>query len=372
MAVLRQRVTRVDPDLVLYNSFLGRFSDNPRGIYEELVRRGAPQRAVWLREDGQEFPDVETVTPRTDTYLQRLGQARVVVGNTMLPLYLPKTRRATYLQTWHGTPLKKIGFDNPRRALDPEGLRRAARDYRQWDFLVSQNLFSTEIFRRAFRFEGEILESGYPRNDILTSPSAPKVRQRVREQLGIADDQTVVLYAPTFRDDQIDQTRRPDGLDFPMALDIPRIEQALGSSHVLLLRLHYWVSAAVADVPGPFTRNVSRYQDIRDLYLAADVLLTDYSSSMFDFAVTGKPMVFFTYDIDSYRDTLRGFYFDITEQAPGPQCRTTDEVIGALGDLRRTTEEHRGTYAEFAARYCPLDDGHAAARIVDRVWSTLR
>ena len=365
LAVARQRLVRQDEDLVLFNSFQGRHSDNPRAVAEELVRRGTDHRALWLRSPGAGFPpDVDTVEPRSPAYLAALGRARTVVGNTTLPLYVGRGS-VTYVQTWHGTPLKKIGFDNPRRAADPEGLARAVRDWKQWDFLVTQNAYSSDKLARAFRFEGEVLEIGYPRNDLLSSPEAPQVRRRVREELGIPEGKTVVLYAPTFRDDQGD---RADGLDFALALDLDRMQQALGEDVVVLLRLHYWVSPGIADRAGDFTRNVSGYPDIRDLYLAADVLLTDYSSCMFDFSVTRKPMVLFTYDLESYRDDVRGCYFDITEQAPGPLCRTTDEVIAALGDLSGLQRTHAREYAEFAERYSSLDDGQASARLVDRVW----
>ena len=116
-------------------------------------------------------------------------------------------------------------------------------------------------------------------------------------------------------------------------------------------------------------RDVSAYPDATELMLAADVLVTDYSSMMFDFANTGRPMLFFTYDLDAYRDEIRGFYFDFAERAPGPLLRTTDELAAALQDIDAVVSEHAERYREFAAEFCELDDGRAAERVVDRLFS---
>jgi CDP-glycerol glycerophosphotransferase len=247
---------------------------------------------------------------------------------------------------------------------NPRGLDHMARDFAKWDFLVSQSPFSTEIFRRAFRFDGEVLETGYPRNDVLNAPDAAAVRARVRQQLGIEEGVRAVLYAPTWRDNVIDER---GALRFSLALDTERLEAALGADHRVLVRLHYLLASAPLGGVGRFVQNVSAYPDIRDLYLAADVLITDYSSAMFDFAVTGKPIVLFTYDIDEYRDSVRGFYFDLEAEAPGPMCQTTHAVTDAIRDLDSVHAAHAARYVRFRERFCPFDDGTAAARVVDRV-----
>ncbi len=360
-ALGRQREQRV-----LYNSFYGAFSDSPRAIYEELARRGAPHEPVWISTAGAggHPGDVTAVAPYSLAYLRNVARAGYVVSNLQMPGNFRKRRSMTYLQTWHGTPLKRIGFDNERWRENRKGLDRMARDFAQWDFLISQNSFSTEIFRRAFRFDGEVLETGYPRNDALNAPDAREERRRVRAELGIADDVQAILYAPTWRDDLVD-TR--GGLGFSLALDVERLSARLGESHLVLLRLHYLLAAKLGDVLGEFGRNVSEHPDIRELYLAADVLITDYSSAMFDFAVSGKPIVLYAYDLEEYRDKVRGFYFDLEAESPGPVCRTTDEVIDALEDLDTLSAAHAGSYERFRRRFCPLDDGAAAQRVVDRV-----
>ena len=347
-------------DHVVYNSFRGRFSDSPRAIYEQLVRT-APSGHVWIG-DGP-----RSVQPNSKAYFRALGRARYVVTNVQMASNLIKRPGMVYLQTWHGTPLKRIGLDNERWRENPAALKKMVADVGRWDHLVSQNPFSTDIFRSAFGFEGEVLETGYPRNDVLSAPDREAIRARVRRELGIADGQRVVLYAPTWRDADVDA----DGAyRFTPALDLARIAEALGDDHVLLLRLHYLLSAALGDL-GPHVRNVSDLPDIGELYLAADVLVTDYSSAMFDFAVTGKPMVFFTYDLADYGEKVRGFYFDLAAEAPGPLCATSDELGEALLRVEGDAERYAGAYARFRERFCPFDDGRASARVVERVFGRL-
>jgi CDP-glycerol glycerophosphotransferase len=129
------------------------------------------------------------------------------------------------------------------------------------------------------------------------------------------------------------------------------------------------VSARLGDSLGPGAKDVSGHPDIRDLYLAADVLITDYSSSMFDFAVTGKPIVFFVYDLAAYRDQIRGFYFELADEAPGPLCSTNDELLSALRSLGEVTASYADRYRAFREKFCPFDDGHAARRVVERVFA---
>jgi CDP-glycerol glycerophosphotransferase len=358
-----QRTGAPSAQRALFNSFNGSFSDSPRAIYEELVRRAPAMRHVWLRSAaGAGFPEsVTTVEPYSLGYLRDVGRAGYVVSNIEMPRNLRKRPGMTYLQTWHGTPLKRIGFDNERWKQNPRGLDRMAREFAKWDYLVSQNAFSTEIFRRAFRFDGEILETGYPRNDVLSAPEAPALRREVRAALGIPDGMRAILYAPTWRDNLVDER---GALRFSPALDIARMAERLGGDTVLLLRLHRLLTPELGEGLGAFVRNVSAHPDIRDLYLAADVLVTDYSSAMFDFAVTGKPIAFFTYDLDEYRDSVRGFYFDLEAEAPGPVCRTSEDLIDALGDL----DERSHDYDRFRRRFCALEDGGATRRVVERVF----
>jgi CDP-glycerol glycerophosphotransferase len=351
--------------LIVYNSFSGRFSDSPRAIHRELLRRGLDAEHVWLADPAHlgSFPgDVRTVELASAECVEALEACDVLVANTHTEVEWRKRPHTTYLQTWHGTPLKRIHRDV---LWAPPGVHeRLQRDVDRWDLLVSPNRASTPVLRRAFRYDREVLETGYPRNDVLLSPDRDAIRRRVRAELGIPDGVRAVLYAPTWRDDVV--LSGPPGA-IRLALDVEMLARELGADHCFLLRVHYLLTGRLAATEHPAVRDVSTRPEISDLYLAADVLVTDYSSAMFDFAITGKPMLFFTYDLASYRDRLRGFYFDLAAIAPGPLMETSAELLDALRDLPATQAAFADRYAAFRARWCHLDDGHAAQRVVERL-----
>ncbi len=348
---------------VVYSSFSGRYSDNPRAIYEALAATGRPITHVWEADPVHRhgFPvGIQTVAAGSRDLVAALEDADVVVSNTHLDLDWDKAPGTVYLQTWHGTPLKRIHFD-VRWA--PEGrLERLTEDIRRWDALLSPNAASTARLRGAFGFSGEVAEFGYPRNDVLTGPRGDAIRQRLRRELEIADSTTVVLYTPTWRDDLV---LAEGGDQFALQLDLDDIARRLGDV-VVLLRVHYLVSRHLDLTGRPGVVDVSLHPDINELYLAADVMITDYSSTMFDFGVTGKPMIFFTYDLADYRDRLRGLYMDFASIAPGPLLSTSTEVVDALADLPSVVAEHEAAYRRFRDQFCHLEDGHATDRVIAR------
>ncbi|WP_046469049.1 bifunctional glycosyltransferase/CDP-glycerol:glycerophosphate glycerophosphotransferase [Allosalinactinospora lopnorensis] len=356
---------------ILFDSYTGRqFSDSPHSIYAELRARGdwAEYPMSWLVKDGQVNlpPDLTPVRHNGREFYEALARSRYLVTNSRQPAWFTHRPDQTVVQTWHGSMLKRIGFDI-------ENIRGKSRDYheklawetRQWDYLVSPSPWATPILRRAFRFDGEILETGYPRNDIFFSPERDAIAARTRRRLGLPEGKKVILYAPTWRDDKY-YTRGKHKLD--LHLDLRRMYAKLGDDHVLLVRRHPRVVDSVPIVGTDFVYDVSLYPEIMELFLVTDILVTDYSSMMFDFANTGRPMLFFTYDIESYRDNLRGFYFDFEETAPGPLLLESDDVIGAITDIDGVAAAYRDKYRTFTDRFCPLDDGNAAARVVDRVF----
>ncbi len=349
---------------IVYTSFRGLFSDSPRAIYEALVARGDDATHTWLTSAVAEsaFPaDVETVPFGSPESIAALESADVVVSNDHVPLDWEKRPGTLYLQTWHGTPLKRIHNDV---LWAPEGrLAYLEHDIARWDAMLSPNAYSTARFRQAFGFPRPIHETGYPRNDLLCSPRREEVRASVREGLGIAEGTRVVLYAPTWRDDLVFEGKGERDFHFPV--DLEDFGKRLGEDHVLLLRLHNMVSSRLESIEGLPVRDVSSYPDIADLYLAADLLVTDYSSTMVDFAVTGKPILLFTYDLDEYRDRLRGFYVDIEEIAPGPLLSTSAELVDAIADLDAVTAASAQRYGTFRETFTSLEDGHATERVLD-------
>ncbi len=315
---------------VVFDSWGGQFSDNPRAISEAM--RDHPVRQCWVLADGVEGPDwADRVVAGTDAHVQRLERADVIVANNLLPPFV-KRSGTLYVQTWHGTPLKRIGFDLPDG--DPGYLEHLAREAQQWDLLLSPNAASTPRLRSAFRYAGPVLETGYPRCDVLVGA---RPRDRVH----------TVLYAPTFREQG----------DFDLRLDVGALAEALDVD--VWLRLHHF--APDAAVPRhPRVRDVTEHPDLRELLLAADALVTDYSSVMVDFAVTGRPIVLFADDLEDYEN---GFYPDFEATAPGPVVDSTEGVMAALAQP--------AGYEAFQRTYCHLDDGHAAERVVAAIRTAL-
>lgn len=358
-------------DAVMFVSWKGKqCTDNPLGIAAELRGRGDDREHIWVVTDpAVPVPDGATaVVTGTKEYYDALARSRYLIANDDMPAHYRKRDGQVYLQTWHGTPLKRIGFDieRPQFVSGAAYLDHLAEDVAQWDLLLSQNAFSTPVFHRAFRFDGEICEYGYPRNDVLHRPGTAQLAAAVRDRLGLPESKRVVLYAPTWRDDQFYAAGR---YRFDLRLDLGRALEALGDDHVILIRGHHHMADDVPDAASPgFAINVTRYPDISELFLVSDILVTDYSSAMFDYASTGRPMLFFTYDLGDYRDKLRGFYFDFEREAPGPLLATSGEVISAIGDIKAVAAKHAAAYEAFAAKFCPLDDGKAGARVCDRLF----
>nr|WP_067633881.1 bifunctional glycosyltransferase family 2 protein/CDP-glycerol:glycerophosphate glycerophosphotransferase [Actinomadura latina] len=353
---------------VLYDSYSGKqFSDSPRAVHEELVRRDADVEHLWVVRDAQvELP--ETARPVRlwgAEWYEAMARSQYIVTNAHLPEWFVRRPGQVVVQTWHGTPLKRIGFDiEDVQFANARYLEKVAKETPSWSYLVSPNAFSTPILRRAFRYEGELIETGYPRNDVLASPDRHLLAERVRERLGLPPGKRAVLYAPTWRDDSY---YGPGKYRLDMRLDLERAAAELGDDHVLLVRRHPNVVDTVPEVGGGFVRDVSAYPDIAELFLVSDVLMTDYSSLMFDYANTGRPMLFFTYDLEHYRDELRGFYFDFEHEAPGPLLGSSDEVIEALRSIDDVGRAYAAPYDRFTGRFCELDDGKAASRVVDRI-----
>jgi CDP-glycerol glycerophosphotransferase len=351
---------------IVYVAFRGHFSDSPRALYEELRARGVEATHTWLSAPHTQatFPDdVATVEFGSPASIAALEGADLVISNDHIPLDWEKRPGTTYLQTWHGTMLKRIHNDV---LWAPEGrLAYLDKDIARWDLLLSPNAVTTERLRKAFGFTGPVHETGLPRNDLLHSPQRDEVRARVRADLGIGEDQRVVLYTPTWRDDLVFEGN--EGQDFEFPIDLDAFAERLGTGHVLLLRLHNMVMDRLDAPEGSVVRDVCGHPDIRDLYLAADVMVTDYSSTMFDFANTGRPMVFFTYDLDRYRDELRGFYFDLEEVAPGPLVRTSEELVDTIADIDRISDQHAARYARFQELFTHLEDGAATRRVLDLI-----
>lgn len=368
----------IKPNTIVYESFLGRnYSDSPKAIFKYLLEHEPNQwKHVWILNDKEmvaneeefQHKNVKVIKRFSWSYFYYVTVAKYFVLNMRQPKSLYKKDEQIILSTWHGTPLKKLVFDMDNVvSANPDYKKEFYLQSRKWDYLIAANPYSEKIFESAFMYPKEkILTYGYPRNDILKNfTEADKVK--IKSKLGIPADKKVILYAPTWRDDEFHKAGQ---YKFNLTLDLNLLKEKLGEEYVIILRMHYFISDNI-DLTGfeGFAFDYSKYNDINDLYISSDILITDYSSVFFDFANLRQPILFFTYDIDKYKDVLRGFYIDVEKDLPGPLLYTSEEVLHSIQNIESVKDAYKEKYDVFHERFCSLEDGKASERVVKEVFT---
>ncbi|WP_199573820.1 bifunctional glycosyltransferase/CDP-glycerol:glycerophosphate glycerophosphotransferase [Streptomyces murinus] len=352
----------LDPNLVVYCAYWGRgYACNPAAIHTK-VRELAPQlRSVFLVEAGQEHTlpkDVEYAVLGSHRAWELLARATYLVNNANFAEGVVKRPGSVHLQTQHGTPLKTMGVDQstyPVVAARSGSFTRLLGRVDRWDFNLSANRHSTRMWERAFPGSWEALEYGYPRNDVFYTATAADVA-RIRRELGIPENRLAVLYAPTHRDHHC---------GFEPGLDLEEFCAAAGEDVVVLLRAHYFYDQGRTRHSDRII-DVTAHRSTEDVCLAADALITDYSSIMFDYANLDRPIVIYADDWEVYRQS-RGVYFDLMAEPPGPVARTPEELAAVFRERAYAEAESTALRARFRERFCEFDDGRAAERVVRRV-----
>ena len=359
-------------NMIVFESFRGKFyNDNPKYIYEYLYKHHSNDfEFVWVINDRKNKKKVlgssKIVKRFSLKYYYYMAIAKYWVTNVRQPLRLRKRDDQILLSTWHGTPLKKLGLDiDTIHSANPKIKKHFIISANKWNYLVSANKYSTDIFRRVFGYEEEVLEYGYPRNDILYEKN-PSIVKIIKEKLNIPFNKKIILYAPTWRDDEFYEAGQ---YKFNLKLNLEKLKNKIGHDHIILIRTHYFIADKLdlKDFEN-FAFNVSYHDDIGELYLISDILITDYSSVFFDYANLKRPILFYTYDLEKYSSTLRGFYIDMEKDVPGPLLFTTDEIVKAIQNIDKINLEYKERYDEFYNRFCYLDDGNASEKISKKVF----
>ena len=302
-----------DDKLILFISFGGRkFDDSPKAIYDEMLQdaRFKDYKLVWAFTDPTKFsiPVGEKIKTDTLTYFITALKARVWITNSTVERGLSfKGKHTLYFNTWHGTPLKKMGEDISQNSKSFRGKGKAT-----YDVFLAQGEYEAEVFSRAFKIDNDkIYVIGLPRNDVYSAYSKESC-EMLKSKLNIPKDKKVVLYAPTFREYEADATGQRT-LSIPV--DFENWRKRLSDDWVVLFRAHYEVAKVLKIQDDEFLRDMSSYPSLEDLMIVADVLISDYSSMFFDYSVMHKPMLCFAYDYERYAKE-RGMYFDIREYLP--------------------------------------------------------
>jgi CDP-glycerol glycerophosphotransferase len=363
----QQRELPLDPDLAVFAAYWYRgYFCSPRAIYEKARDLVPSMHGVWVVNADTAAtmpPGVEYVLAGTEEYFRLLARATYLVNNVNFPNGWVKRDGQIHVQTHHGIPLKRMGMDlqgspgEEHRTLKfPSLLRRIAK----WDYSLTRNAFDTLCWEHAYPVPYTTLEIGLPRDDALVNSTAEDARA-IRDSLGIGAGKRVILYVPTHR--EYDRAMRAPA-------DVSALAASLGSDDVLLVRAHYFSDRdPTSTIDAGTAVDVSGYPTIEELYLAADVLITDYSSAMFDYALLDRPIVIFAPDWEEYR-TLRGTYFDLFAEPPGVVTTTQDGLVQALLTGAADSAEATAARARFRSRFCQNADGYAAERCVRAVWPT--
>lgn len=370
-----------DEKVVVFQAFKGqKYACSPKAIYEEMLEdeRFKDYTFVWLFKNPDEFrflkenPNTKIMKYGSKNCEKLLSKAKYWIFNFRAPeWWLPK-KDQVYVQCWHGTPLKRLGFDleTSDNAMNStkEIRKKYISDTKRFKYFLSPCAFSSEKFISAWDMktygkEGSIIELGYPRNDYLSNYKKEEISQ-IRKELGIElVDKKVILYAPTWRDNQ---HQSGVGYVYENPVDFNLLREELGEDYIILFRAHYLVASSFdfAKYEG-FVYDVSQYDDINKLYVVSDLLVTDYSSVFFDYAILKRPMIFYMYDLADYRDNVRGFYLDLSE-LPGPIVEDDRAFIEAVKSLDLNYVDD--SIEKFNEKFNLYNDGKAARRVIGKLF----
>lgn len=380
--VLRQvyKLYRVDEKKIIFEAYNGRaYACSPKAIYEEMLRdsRFDEYEFVWAFRSPIEYkkllqnPRTSLVKYRTPRYYRTYAQAKYWIPNSMVPLLVTKKPSQIMLQCWHGTPLKRLRNDiieNTQNAMNSlqDFIRKNKADTARYDFMISPSRFASEKFTTAFDLkelgkEDILIETGYPRNDFLFKYTQKDV-DTAKNKLNLPrNNKKILLYAPTWRDDQ---HTAEDGYVYESPVDFDYLQKELADEYIILFRAHYMVADKFDfDKYEGFIYNASKVDDVNDLYIISDALITDYSSVFFDYANLKRPIHFFMYDKEHYENQLRGFYLDLAE-LPGKIVETEKDLVA---DVR--CGKMSSNYHEFCQKFNSLDDSGSASRVVRKVFT---
>lgn len=316
---------KVENNLIVFESFFGRsINDNPKAIYDALDHN--KYNRIFLVNDPSKYPEYQCIKRNTLKHYLILRKAKILITNQRMPDYWQKQEQQVLIQTWHGTPLKKLvhdleSFMMPSAKSIDDYYAMFDQDVANWDYLYSTCEYTTEKMRSAFLYQKEILEIGFPRNNQLYNYQLDDIK-KIKEKLGIDVNKKVMLYAPTYRDDM---NVGVGNYYFNSELDFKMLKEAF-KDYEILIRYHYIITKS-NDYNNENVINVTNYNNINDLYLISDILITDYSSVFFDYSILKRPFFFFAPDLEKYESELRGFYLDYMHDLVTIPTTSTNELI---------------------------------------------
>lgn len=372
---------KVDKHTILFSTFNGKsYSDSPKAIYKYMQENDKYKeyKFIWAFKQPDKYKYLEennntkVIRQGTREYEQYMAKAKYWIFNYRAADHQYPKKNQVFVQCWHGTPLKRLGYDleNPDNVLNTkkEIRYKYKTDAKKFKYLLSPSKFATEKFISAWNLketkkENCIIEEGYPRNDFLHNYTEKDVNE-IKEKLGINNtNKKIILYAPTWRDNQ---HQSGVGYTYKTEVDFDMLQKELGQDYLILFRAHYLVANEFDfNKYEGFIYDVSKVDDINELYVISDILITDYSSVFFDYANLKRPIIYYMYDLEKYKDNMRGFYIDLKE-LPGNIVKTEEELTKEIKDITHDFK-YDDKYKDFNEKYNYLDDGEASKRVVEKI-----
>lgn len=378
---IRNFGTKIDKNMIFFSSFNGKYyTDSPKAIY--LYIKDNPEfknyKFVWVFSKPENYEFLKEnkntiIIPRySKEYEKYLGKSKYWIINHRIADHIHPNKKQVYVQCWHGTPLKRLGCDIEKTDNVLNTLKEVRKKYlleaKKLNYMISPSKFTTEKLTSAFVLkkvnkQNCVIEEGYPRNDFLYNYTNQDI-QKIKEKLKINNiNKKIILYAPTFRDNQ---HKSGLGYTYKTEVDFDILQKELQDEYIILFRAHYFVSNSFDfEKYKGFIYNVSDLDDINELYVVSDILITDYSSVFFDFANLKRPIIYYMYDFEKYKDEMRGFYIDINE-LPGEITKLEDELVKAIRKTKNFIYDQK--YKNFNDKFNYLDDGQATKRTVEKIF----
>ncbi|EKS1692414.1 CDP-glycerol glycerophosphotransferase family protein [Staphylococcus pseudintermedius] len=344
-----------------YAIFLGLNAHETFSNYQHIWVVNHPDTLVFYQEKFKVFQNVSFVIKESNEYLKALTESKFLINNATFPAYFTKKPQQIYINTWHGTPLKHMGFDVKNNL---KGSQNTMKNFLASDYMISPNAHTTNIFKHAFKldglYSGEILEIGYPRIDLTINTTANEAREYLAEHLNLKKN-PIILYCPTWRGKNVND---PENSLLNVFEEIKLLNQKL--PHQVLVKVHPFVYSKAKEMPELKPYLVPDFLDTNQLMPAVDLMITDYSSIFFDFLVTDKPIVFYVPDLDKYQNE-RGVYIDLCA-LPGPVADNIQDVITLVSNESYKDADVQGKYAKFKHNFVNYENGSVTERLIESVF----
>lgn len=372
---------KTDDKYIFFECFGGRnYTCSPKFIYEKMLLMDEFKdfTFIWSFIDLEKHDIVNSdrtqiIKHGSGDYYKYLSKSKYWVVNSIINESITKKANQIYVQCWHGTPLKRLRCDievngATLNTID-EIRKRNDMDAKRFDYFISPSKYATSKFVSAFNLkklgkESIIIEEGYPRNDSLFTYKKKDVKM-IKEKLSLPADKKVMFYMPTFRDNQ---HTSGVGYTYNLEIDFDSIRKKFEKDYVILFSSHYFVANSIdLNKYKDFIFNVSGYDDINELFVVSDLVITDYSSIFFDYANLERPIIFYMYDFDDYKGNLRDFYLDLDE-LPGPITKTQSDLEDCLTNIDKISKEYKKKYKKFNEKFNYLDDGNASKRVINKIF----